>query len=112
MSSPSRSHTDTPRKLESWCGFGPYCTDDTPCDVHALVADAERLAESNRRLVLNNARAKADLQRKEESLTVLRDAWNAHMETCPQHAALPVLPSFDDLQAWRDAPSGTASADA
>lgn len=52
----------------------------------------------------------AALDRAEEALRQLRDAWNAHMETCPQHAALPVLPSWDDLERWRDAPSGTASA--
>jgi hypothetical protein len=48
----------------------------------------------------------------EEALRTLRSAWNAHMETCPQHAALPDLPapSWEDLERWRDAPSGTASA--
>ena len=52
------------------------------------------------------------LESREEAIRQLRDAWNAHMETCPQHAALPVLPAptEDELRAWRDAPSGTASA--
>lgn len=39
----------------------------------------------------------------------LRAAWNAHMETCPKHATLDV-PTMEQIQAWRDAPSGTASA--
>lgn len=49
----------------------------------------------------------------EESLAVLRSAWNAHMATCPQHAALPDLtaPTEDELREWRNAPSNTASAD-
>ena len=53
-----------------------------------------------------------DLSAARESLAMLRSAWNKHMETCPQHAALPTPepPSWEDLQAWRDAPSGTASA--
>lgn len=47
-----------------------------------------------------------------DALRMLRSAWNAHMDTCPQHAALPVLPAptENDLRAWRDAPTGTASA--
>lgn len=47
-----------------------------------------------------------------EALATLRSAWNAHMETCQQHATLPTIepPSEADLAAWRDAPSGTASA--
>ena len=46
------------------------------------------------------------------ALATLRRAWDAHMETCPQHAALPDLPapSWKDLETWRDAPSGTAAA--
>lgn len=46
------------------------------------------------------------------SLATLRSAWNAHMVTCPQHAALPTVepPTEAELAAWRDAPSGTASA--
>lgn len=46
------------------------------------------------------------------ALEGIRSAWNAHMETCSQHAALPVLPAptEDELRARRDAPSGTASA--
>lgn len=47
-----------------------------------------------------------------DAVRQLRDAWNAHMATCPQHAALPDLPgaTWADLEAWRNAPSGTASA--
>jgi hypothetical protein len=53
-----------------------------------------------------------ELQGRIAALDGLRSAWNAHMETCPQRAALPMPepPSWEDLAAWRDAPSGTASA--
>jgi 2-keto-3-deoxy-L-rhamnonate aldolase RhmA len=40
------------------------------------------------------------------ALESLRAAWNAHMATCPQHAK---LPSFEEIKAWMDAPSNTAS---
>jgi len=69
----SRSHTDTPRKLESWCGFGPYCTDDTPCDVHALLADLQRTEKAADVLLRKNMELRADLQRLEAENKHLRD---------------------------------------
>lgn len=42
-----------------------------------------------------------------EALEQLRGAWNVHMLTCEQHAALPI-PTWQEIEAWRDAPSGTA----
>ena len=44
------------------------------------------------------------------ALDGLRSAWNAHFETCPTPTPDLPAPSWEDLQAWRDAPSGTASA--
>ncbi len=66
---------------------------------HYIVPLAERLLAVRRENVdLRNA------------LAMLRSAWNAHMETCPQPPVLPFHPgpSQADLEAWRDAPSGTA----
>ena len=45
-----------------------------------------------------------------ETLRQLRDAWNAHFETCPAPELKIDAPTWDDLRAWADAPSGTASA--
>lgn len=45
-----------------------------------------------------------------ESLRMLRDAWNAHFESCPTPALNVPSPTWDELQAWANAPSGTASA--
>jgi hypothetical protein len=42
-----------------------------------------------------------------EALESLRAAWNEHMAACPRHAT---LPSFDEINAWMNAPSNTASA--
>lgn len=44
--------------------------------------------------------AEARLGKLEEAFSMLRDAWNAHMETCAQHAALPTLvgPTRDDIE--------------
>lgn len=44
------------------------------------------------------------------ALDTLRSAWNAHFETCPTPTPDLPAPSWDDLNRWRDAPSGTASA--
>jgi hypothetical protein len=43
-----------------------------------------------------------------EALTQLRDAWNVHMATCNQDAHL--VPTPEQIDAWRNAPSNTASA--
>lgn len=48
-----------------------------------------------------------ELQHAGEALASLRAAWNEHMATCPQHAK---VPSFEEIDAWRNAPSNTASA--
>jgi len=52
-----------------------------------------------------------EIGRLEEGDRSLQAAWNAHMATCPQHAAL-VDPNFAniDVEAWLNAPSDTASA--
>lgn len=42
-----------------------------------------------------------------QALQSLRAAWNEHMKTCSQHAK---VPSFEEIEAWRNAPSNTASA--
>lgn len=56
--------------------------------------------------------AEAEVARLREALSMLRDAWNAHMATCPHHNALPdfMRPTPADVQSWIDAPSNTASA--
>lgn len=42
-----------------------------------------------------------------EALQSLRAAWDEHMKTCTQHVK---VPSLEEIEAWRDAPSNTASA--
>lgn len=76
----------------------------------------ERANESFYTLLVSEAKMSAakllaEHDRCRDALAGLRSAWNAHMATCPQHAALPDLsgPTWADLEAWRDAPSGTAS---
>lgn len=63
-------------------------------------------------LLAENRRLKEEIEERLTALAIIRSTWNAHMATCPKHAALPDLPapSWDDLESWRDAPSGTASA--
>jgi hypothetical protein len=58
----------------------------------------------------NAAKARAHLAAALDALDGLRAAWNAHMETCPP-AGRPEIAqaSWDDLERWRNAPSGTAS---
>ena len=41
-------------------------------------------------------------------LRQLREAWNAHMNNCPGRRD---LPSFEEMEAWRNAPANTMSAD-
>jgi hypothetical protein len=45
-----------------------------------------------------------------DALDTLRSAWNAHMDGCPVQGPTIEPPTEADLAAWRDAPSGTASA--
>ena len=45
-----------------------------------------------------------------EALRQLRDAWNAHFETCPTSELKIEVPTWNELRSWADAPSGTASA--
>lgn len=51
--------------------------------------------------------AEAALAAAEETLTQLRDAWNAHMATCNQDAHL--VPTPEQIDRWKNAPSNTAS---
>lgn len=61
-------------------------------------------------------RAAKSLDRFEQAtaaLTQLRDAWNAHMATCPppgrsESYALP-SPTLEEIESWKNAPSDTAS---
>ena len=43
-----------------------------------------------------------------DSLRMLRDAWNAHFAKCPIDLA--GVPTFEEINAWMNAPSDTASA--
>ena len=59
----------------------------------------ERAAHADTMRMLDHAR---------DALSSLRAAWNAHMATCSQHAK---VPSCEEIEAWRNAPSNTASAE-
>ena len=50
------------------------------------------------------------IKRLADDLRQLRDAWNAHFETCPSPELKIEPPTWDELRSWADAPSGTASA--
>lgn len=49
-----------------------------------------------------------DLPSTGQQLQSLRAAWDQHMATCPQHAK---VPSPEEVDAWMNAPSNTASAE-
>lgn len=56
----------------------------------------------------------AALEASRDDLTQLRDAWNAHMATCPptetDKAVAALTPTREDIDRWINAPSDTASA--
>lgn len=54
-------------------------------------------------------RLDAQTEQLHAALLMLRDAWNAHMETCPQRLDLHP-PTAEDIERWCNAPSNTASA--
>jgi hypothetical protein len=46
-----------------------------------------------------------------DALDQLRSAWNAHFKDCPAPMVNIPPPTWEQLQEWKDAPSGTASAE-
>lgn len=61
--------------------------------------------------IADHDKAREALDELLEDLATLRAAWNAHMETCPPVGRPEIAQaSWDDLERWRNAPSGTASA--
>lgn len=54
--------------------------------------------------------ADAAVDRLSDALEQLRSAWNAHFDSCPAPMLNIPAPTLEQVQAWLNAPSDTASA--